>query len=65
MAWSLWHGDPEREVVLTVRTPGSGDSVLRVRYLPHGKLVTIPQAEITTGCATEWDVGGGTSTATP
>ncbi len=65
MAWSLWHGDPEREVVLTVQTPGNGDSMVRIRYLPHGRLVTIPQAELMAGCASERDAGGGTSTVTP
>ena len=65
LAWSLWHGDPEREVVLTVRAPGGGDSLLRIRYLPHGRLVTVPQAELTGGCATERTAGAGAPSATP
>ena len=65
MAWSLWHGDPEREVVLTVRSPGSGDALLRIRYLPRGRLVTVPQAELIGGCSPERTADAGALLATP
>ena len=50
VAWSFWYGDPDREVVLTVRRPDAAGAPLRIRYLPRGRQVTIPQAELVTGC---------------
>ncbi len=51
LAWSLWKGDPEREVVLSVRTPGASGTTVQIRYLPHGRQVTVPQAELIAGCS--------------
>ena len=50
LAWSFWYGDPEHEVVLTVRSPEGTGAPVRIRYLPRGGEVTIPQAEVVAGC---------------
>ncbi len=51
LAWSLWHGDPDHEVLLTVRAVAPSPLLLRIRYLPRGRQVTISQAESLPDCA--------------
>ena len=46
--FSLWNGNAEREVTLTLRE-GDGRRE-RLSFLPRGKMVTIPQAEQIPGC---------------
>ena len=50
LAWSLWHGDPDHEVVLTVRAVAPSPLLLRIAYLPRGRQVTIPQLELLPDC---------------
>ena len=50
LAWSLWHGDPDHEVLLTVRGVAPSPAMLRIRYLPRGRQVTIPQVELLPNC---------------
>ncbi len=46
--FSLWNGNPEREVTLTLReTDGKRE---KLTFLPRGKLLSIPQAEQIPGC---------------
>ena len=46
--FSLWNGNPEREVTLTLReTDGRRE---KLTFLPRGKLLDIPQAEQLPGC---------------
>ena len=54
MGWSLWYGDADHEVVLSVRA-AEGDAVERIRYLPRGRQIEIPQAELRAGCAAGLD----------
>lgn len=47
--FSLWNGNPEREVTLTLReTDGKRE---RLTFLPRGKLLDIPQAQEVLGCS--------------
>ena len=58
LAWSLWHGDPDHEVVLTVREVASGSAMRQIRYLPRGREVTIPQLALLPGCEAASGAGG-------
>ncbi len=49
LGWSFWYGDADHEVVLNVREAEGGAARL-VRYLPRGRQITIPQAELRQGC---------------
>ena len=62
LAWSVWHGDPDHEVTLTVRAVAPSPLILRIRYLPRGRQVTIPQVELLSNCEAD---GSGTVAATP
>ena len=49
LGWSLWYGDADHEVVLSVRD-AEGGAVRQIRYLPRGRPITIPQVEIQPTC---------------
>ena len=46
--FSLWNGNPEREVTLTLRE--TDGKLEKLSFLPRGKLLSIPQAEQIPGC---------------
>lgn len=51
LGWSLWHGDPDHEVTLTIRQGEAAST--RLRYLPRGSAIAILEGEPVPGCSAQ------------